>query len=76
MNSLELARQIIQAATEVKAEKPVIMDMRKLTSVADYFIVMHGRSDRQVKAIANRIEADIRHRKGFRPRVLRPYIYH
>jgi len=38
-----------------KAEEPVIFDVQKITSIADYFLICHGNSDRQVKAIAENI---------------------
>ena len=38
-----------------KAEEPVIFDVRKFTSITDYFLICHGHSDRQVKAISESI---------------------
>ncbi len=52
---LEKARWIVEAALELKAERPVSLDMRKLTSYADTFVILTGRSDRQVRAIADSI---------------------
>ena len=45
-----------EAARDKKAENIVIMDMRKVSSVADYFVVASGNSTTQVKAIAEAIE--------------------
>lgn len=44
-----------EAALDKKAEDPVILDLGKLTSVAHYFLITHGNSDRHVKAIAQNI---------------------
>ncbi|MBW1883802.1 MAG: ribosome silencing factor [Deltaproteobacteria bacterium] len=52
---LEKARWIVEAALELKAERPTSLDMRKLTSYADTFVILTGRSDRQVRAIADSI---------------------
>ena len=52
---LEKARWIVEAALELKAERPISLDMRKLTSYADTFVILTGRSDRQVRAIADSI---------------------
>lgn len=41
-----------KAAAEKKADDTVVMDLRRLSSIADYFVVCGGASDRQVKAIA------------------------
>lgn len=49
------ARWIVEAALEVKAERPVALDMRTLTSYADSFIVLTGRSDRQVRSISDAV---------------------
>ena len=42
------------------------MDVGKLTSLADYFVICSGRSDTQVQAIAQSIEANLREH-GLRP---------
>lgn len=39
------------AADDKKAEDIVILDVAKLTSLTHYFVIAHGNSDRQVKAI-------------------------
>ncbi len=49
------AKWIVEVALELKAERPVALDMRKLTSYADTFVILTGRSDRQVRAIADSI---------------------
>jgi len=49
------ARWIVEAALELKAERPIALDMRTLTSYADSFIVLTGRSDRQVRSITESI---------------------
>lgn len=64
--SRDLARQIAQSAYDVKAEDLVVLDLRKFSSFTDYFIIASGRSDRQVQAIADRIQEDLK-KKGVRP---------
>ena len=56
----------VQAALGRKAKKPVLLDVRELSSVADYFIICSGRSHRQVSAIADYIQLDLK-KKGIRP---------
>lgn len=53
-------------ALERKAYDLVVMEVRDLTSIADYFIVCSGRSDRQVQSIAQGIEENLRG-MGVRP---------
>lgn len=43
-------------ALEKKAYDLVLMEVREITSIADYFIICSGRSDRQVQSIAQGIE--------------------
>ncbi|MFQ5839087.1 MAG: ribosome silencing factor [Candidatus Methylomirabilales bacterium] len=45
----------VHAAWELKAEDPVVLDLRGLCSFTDQFLICSGDSDRQVRAIANRI---------------------
>jgi ribosome-associated protein len=49
------ARLIVEAALDRKAERPVALDMRRLTSYADTFVILTGRSDRQVRSIAEAV---------------------
>lgn len=39
-----------------KADKVVVMDLRKLSPVADFFVICSADSDVQVRAIANAVE--------------------
>ncbi len=50
----------IHAVLGKKAYKLVVLDVRQLTSVADIFIICSGRSNRQVTAIAEHIQADLK----------------
>jgi ribosome-associated protein len=50
---LQLARLLRAAGVEKKAWDPVVIDVRDKTSVADYFVICEGETDRQVRAIAD-----------------------
>lgn len=50
---LQLARLLRSAAVDKKAWDAVVIDVRDKTSVADYFVVCEGETDRQVRAIAD-----------------------
>lgn len=54
-DSYKLARQIIEYSLTKKAKDVCLMDLRNLSSVTDFFIVCHGESNVQVKAIANAV---------------------
>ena len=53
LTALQLARLLRGAAAEKKAWDPVVIDVREQTSVADYFVICEGETDRQVRAIAD-----------------------
>ncbi len=53
LTPLQLARVLRTAATEKKAWDTVVIDVRELTSIADYFVICEGETDRQVRAIAD-----------------------
>ena len=55
-----LAREL---GLDKKAESPVILNLGKLTSVAHYFVVLHGNSDRHVRAIAQHIVDSLKAQK-------------
>ena len=53
-------RVVADAALGRKAEDLVILDMREVTSFADLFVLLSGRSDRQVRAIADAVRRALR----------------
>jgi len=50
----------IQAVLGKKAIDLVVLDVRKLSSIGDVFIICSGRSNRQVMAIAEHIQVDLK----------------
>ena len=62
----ELALKIAEAGLDKKAGKIEIIDVRGKVDYTDYVVVMSGRSDRQVAAIARGIEEDLKHKYGAR----------
>jgi ribosome-associated protein len=55
-DALTLARLAVAAAADKKGENIVLLDLRKVSSVADYFVICSGAVDRQLEAIADNIE--------------------
>jgi ribosome-associated protein len=53
----------IKAALGKKAMNLVALDVHELTSFADIFIICSGRSNRQVNAIAEHIQIDLKKHK-------------
>ena len=55
----------VKSALGRKAREPVLLDVRHLTSLADAFLICHGTSNRQVSAIAEHIQRDLK-RQGIK----------
>ena len=68
-SSQSLFKEIIKLAFEKKAKNLISLDLRGNSSLTDYFIICHGNSEPQIKAIVDNI------RKGtsFKPRHLEGY---
>ena len=56
----------VKAALDRKALELVVLDVRSLTSISDAFIICHGRSNRQVIAIAEHIQTFLK-KQNIRP---------
>lgn len=55
---LELSQKlriVSEAALDMKAEEPVLLDMRDVSSFADAFLIVSGRSDRHVRSVAEAV---------------------
>jgi ribosome-associated protein len=52
LGALEAAQLALDAALDKKALEPVLLDVRALCSYTEYILLVSGRSDRQVDAIA------------------------
>jgi ribosome-associated protein len=57
---LELARRIVELAEDKKAADIVLLDLAGLTTMADYFVICSGGSERQLEAIASGIIGSLR----------------
>ena len=66
MTSPELVRLLRDAALAKKARDVVAIDLRKKSSMADFFVICEGDTDRQTRAIADAVQAVARER-GIRP---------
>jgi ribosome-associated protein len=72
MREKELLTLAAKAADDKKAEDIVVLNMKGISAVADYFLICHGNSDKQVQAIAREMKEkahefgfDIKRMEGF-----------
>lgn len=59
-SSLEIAMLCARTALTKKAEDLIILDVRSVSSFADYFVIMSGRSTRHVQGLAEAVASELR----------------
>ncbi|MEP7081560.1 MAG: ribosome silencing factor [Chloroflexota bacterium] len=65
-DAAELAHRIVEIASDKKANDIVMLRTAELTTMADFFVICSGRSDRQVRALSGAIVDELRE-VGIRP---------
>jgi ribosome-associated protein len=63
LSGSELATTCAQIAADAKAEELIVLDVTGISSFADYFVIMNGRSTRHVQGIAETIENHLRSKR-------------
>jgi len=56
VSALDSARLMVDAATDKKAQDVVLLDVRHISSLADYFVICTAAVERQLRAVAEGIE--------------------
>ena len=56
MDNQELLKIAVKAADDKRAEDILALNMKGISLIADYFIICHGNSDKQVQAIAKEMK--------------------
>jgi ribosome-associated protein len=70
MDSRKLALLCRELADNKKAENIVILDVRELSSVTDYFVIASGTSEPHLRAIVDEITDKLRDDENLRPRAV------
>ncbi|QZY57077.1 ribosome silencing factor [Crassaminicella profunda] len=60
--SRKIAFDIVKSIDDKKGQDIEILDIKEISSFADYFVIAHGTSTRQVKAIADEVEDQMKER--------------
>ena len=70
MDAKKLALLCRELADNKKAENLLVLDVRKLSSVTDYFVIVSGTSSPHLRAIVNEVADKLREEHGLRPRAM------
>ena len=70
MDSRKLALLCRELAENKKAENVVVLDVRKISSITDYFVIATGSSEPHLRAISNEITDRLRDEYKVRPRAV------
>ncbi|MCC6673867.1 MAG: ribosome silencing factor [Thermomicrobiales bacterium] len=67
--SRELALRVADILAETPAANTVVLDIRELSSFADFFVICSGENERQLRAITEKLQEELRE-DGVRPQRL------
>ena len=70
MDSKKLATNCRELADSKKAENIVILDVREISSITDYFVIASGTSEPHLRAISDEITERLREENEIRPRAV------
>ena len=67
MSPMDLAKAAVFAAVEKKAVRPVLLDLRGVSDMCDFQLILSGDNERHTRAIADAIEEHCKQLGGARP---------
>ncbi|PZC50750.1 MAG: ribosome-associated protein [Chloroflexi bacterium] len=63
LNPFEIAKRVVEIAEEKQASDILILDLREISNIADFFVIMTAESQRQMEALAEDIVRSIKKSK-------------
>ena len=69
MDALEIARTIVNALEDKKAEDILLMDLIGVAPFTDFFVICTGTSERMLRALINAAIDEVREQYGFKTRI-------
>lgn len=64
IDTQKLIGAITEGLLEKKAKDIILLDVRPLTTLTDYFVVCHGTSETQIRALANSVMGKVKETLG------------
>jgi len=59
LDTAQLAKAAVDVASDKKASDVLLLDIRDVTVIADYFVICSGNNNRQIQAIADTIDEEL-----------------
>lgn len=69
IDAQQFAHLAVEAADAKQASDIIMLDIREVSTIADYFVICSAESDRQIRAVVENIDEDIKKKTGVDPRV-------
>jgi len=60
LDPAQLAKIAVDSASDKKASDVLLLDIREITTIADYFVICSGNNTRQIQAIAEAIDEELK----------------
>ena len=67
LEALDVAKEIVDIASDRQASDIVVLDLRQVSLLADYFVICSGNSERQIGAVLDAIIDRLRNTFHIRP---------
>jgi ribosome-associated protein len=68
MEARDLALQCRELAENKKAENIIVLDVREVSTITDYFVIATGTSEPHLRAIVDEVRDKLQEQHGLRPR--------
>jgi len=69
IDAQQFAHLAVEAADAKQASDIIMLDIREVSTIADYFVICSAESDRQIRAVVENIDEDIKKKTGVDPRI-------
>jgi ribosome-associated protein len=70
MDSRKLALLCRKLADDKKGEDLAVLDVRKISSVTDYFVIISATSDPHLRALTDHLESELKHQHAILPQAV------
>jgi len=60
LDAADLARRIVDLLSDKQADNILLLDIRKVATFADYFVIASGTSERQINALLEAIREELK----------------